>query len=236
MKKLYKLTKKYSLVKAINIENNDRQFIALNRLYHNIWNKEIFLALIISNSIICYQLSSKWEDYWEEFSEKSIIFFSNSKSKNKKNFFEEIFNFFDDFLVNSKWNKRFIKTKLKRLKKLETFFDDFLWKQESFYNNMEILRDKLAITMKQKKDAKTIVFAVKMFSYWARIYFDYIKHFPQEIMIPIDSRLIKMYEKYKEDYNDVNLFYNDLSKKLKIAPLHLDAILWVNYEEIMKVD
>ncbi|MBT3852635.1 N-glycosylase/DNA lyase [bacterium] len=30
---------------------------------------------------------------------------------------------------------------------------------------MEKLRDELAKTMKQKKDAKTIVFAVKMFSY-----------------------------------------------------------------------
>ncbi|MBT3727078.1 N-glycosylase/DNA lyase [bacterium] len=30
---------------------------------------------------------------------------------------------------------------------------------------MEILRDELARTMKQKKDAKTIVFAVKMFNY-----------------------------------------------------------------------
>jgi len=30
---------------------------------------------------------------------------------------------------------------------------------------MELLRDELAKTMKQKKDAKTIVFAVKMFSY-----------------------------------------------------------------------
>jgi N-glycosylase/DNA lyase len=30
---------------------------------------------------------------------------------------------------------------------------------------MLILRDELAKSMKQKKDAKTIVFAVKMFSY-----------------------------------------------------------------------
>jgi N-glycosylase/DNA lyase len=43
-----------------------------------------------------------------------------------------------------------------------------------------------------------------------------------------------MFEKYKLDYTNIDKFYEDLAIKTNIPPLHLDAILWVNYEEIMK--
>jgi DNA-(apurinic or apyrimidinic site) lyase len=88
--------------------------------------------------------------------------------------------------------------------------------------------------MKQNKDAKTIVFAVKMFSYWTRNIFNEINYFPLEINIPIDSRLIRLFKKYKWEYEDINKFYFDLSKKLSIPELHLDAILWVNYDNLIK--
>jgi N-glycosylase/DNA lyase len=57
MKKLFEKLKKYSISDAIKIEESDRQFIALNNLYQNIQNKDFYLPLIISNSLICYQLS-----------------------------------------------------------------------------------------------------------------------------------------------------------------------------------
>jgi len=88
--------------------------------------------------------------------------------------------------------------------------------------------------MKQKKDAKTIVFAVKIFSYWARNIFKKINYFPEEINVPIDSRLIALFEKYKWEYEDIWKFYLDLSKKLNIPELHLDALLWVNYDNLIK--
>jgi DNA-(apurinic or apyrimidinic site) lyase len=58
------------------------------------------------------------------------------------------------------------------------------------------LRDKLAKIMNQKIDTKTIVFAVKMFSYGARNIYDFISY-PKEICIPIDSRLTALFEKYR---------------------------------------
>jgi N-glycosylase/DNA lyase len=57
MKTLYEKLKKYSLEDAKNIEKSDRQFLALQSLEKRFKDKEIFLALIISNAIICYQLS-----------------------------------------------------------------------------------------------------------------------------------------------------------------------------------
>ncbi len=236
---LYEKLKKYSLNDAIFFEQKDRQFLALKKLAENKKiSKEKYLFLIITNSLICYQLSGKWEDYWEEFSE----FFMKKDFKN----FEELFELFRGFLPESKNNKRFVNIKLKRIKKLENFYLEFLGKEKYFYENMEELLEILSKTMNQKKEAKTIVFAIKMFSYWARNIFNYIEKFPENIMIPIDSRLEKLYEKYnnypipnpslktkgRELY--VKIFYKNLSKKLKIALLHLDAILWVNYDELMK--
>ena len=233
---LYNKLKKYSIKDAIYFEENDRQFLALQKLYKNKkFSDELYLFLIIANSLICYQLSWKWEDYWEEFS-------SELENKNFKNF-EEIYKFFEKFLKSSKNNKRFVETKLKRIKKLVAFLEGeerIVWieKFEFYYKNMDKLAEKLAKIMNQKKDAKTIVFAVKMFSYWARNVFSYLEKFPKNLMIPIDSRLENLYklETWKIDFNkkEIKEFYIDLSKKLDIPLLHLDAILWVNYDELIK--
>lgn len=218
MQELYNKLKEYSLSDAIKIEESDRQYVALKDLYKNIWDKKLYLSLILANAIICYQLSWKWEDYWEEFSE----YFWDKKLNN--NIILELSN----FIKQSKNNKRFIEIKITRLEKLKPFLEKFVWKEEVYYNNMDNLRDELAKTMKQKFNAKTIVFAVKMFSYWARNCFNKLIYFPENIDIPVDSRLTNLFEKYREDYTDINKFYKDLSEKLKIPELHLDAIIWVN--------
>ncbi len=243
MKNLKNKLKKYSLKDAIYFENQDRQFLALKKLSLSLQfslpyrEKEAakisnFLFLIIANSLICYQLSGKGEDYWEEFSE----FFENKTFKN----FQEFFELFENFLAKTKNNKRFIETKLKRIKKLENFYNskkDF----ENYYKNMKKLALDLSKIMNQKIEAKTIVFAVKMFSYWARNTFNYLEYFPENLMIPIDSRLEKLFEKYnnsssnsKKNKQEIKTFYINLSKKLKIPLLHLDAILWLNYDDLIE--
>ncbi len=231
MDNLYNKLNKYCINDAIKFEETDRQFLALKNLFKNKKiDNENYLFLIIINSLVCYQLSWKWEDYWEEFSE--------SIKKEKLNNFIDIYIFFENFLPKSKNNKRFIETKLKRLKKLENFYLKFLWKIDFFYKNMDKLVLNLSKIMNQKQDAKTIVFAVKMFSYWSRNVFEYLEYFPKNIMIPIDSRLENLYKKY-ENIENINTkkikdFYIKLSKQLKIPLLHLDAILWLNYDELMK--
>ena len=230
MQKLYDKLKKYNIKDSILFEEKDRQFIALKNLEKNMENKNSYLALIISNSLICYQLSWKGELYWEEFSQyfssKSQLF--SWQENNSKQIIEELWN----FISNSKNNRRFTSMKHKRLEKLLPFLDDFIKKPEYFYENMEILLEKLAETMNQKKDAKTIVFAIKMFWYAARNIYGF-REFPKTIFIPIDSRLISIFNKYKENYNDIKKFYLELSEKLKIPLLHLDWIVWTKYEDLL---
>ncbi len=218
MQELYNKLKKYTLKDAIEFEEKDRQYLALKNLYEEKPKISNYLWVIIANSIICYQLSWKWEDYWEEFSDAIINY-------EHWDWINWIYDFFSDFLNICRNNKRFVQTKLNRIKKLMSFFDDFEWKENYYYDNLKILRNILASQMWQKKDAKTIVFAVKMFSYWARNIF-WIKYFPNDITIPVDSRLQKIFEKYKWEYSDIGKFYSDLSKNLWIPELHLDAILW----------
>lgn len=224
MQKLYDKLKNYSLDDVLKLEETDRQFIALKSLENNIENKDLYLSLIILNSIICYQLSGTWEKYWEEFSE----YFSDKKI-NKENIIFELC----EFIKNSKNNKRFVDTKIKRLEKLRDFVNSFEWKSLFYYKNMIVLRDELAKIMKQKIDAKTIVFAVKMFGYWARNIYDF-EIYPLDLFIPLDSRLTNLFEKYRWEYFDINSFYLDLSKKLSIPMMHLDWLVWINYDELIK--
>ncbi|MFZ5341292.1 MAG: N-glycosylase/DNA lyase [Patescibacteria group bacterium] len=69
-------------------------------------------------------------------------------------------------------------------------------KLKRYYENMSELNKDLARIFSQKLDAKTITFAVKMFGYASRIVHKNIIFYPSNITIPIDSRLIKIYEKY----------------------------------------
>ncbi len=226
-KKIYSKLKNYTLQDAFEIEKSDRQFLALEKLWFSKnLNKEEFLSLILSNSIICYQLSSTGENYWEEFSK----YFSRYGSD-----FNDITSELEKFIRQSKWNRRLLEIKIKRLWKLKKFLKIFEEKIEYYYENMDTFRNDLASVMNQKNTAKTIVFAVKMFSYGCRIAFSKLIKFPEEINIPIDSRLEKIFDFYKDD-NDKNIsdFYKKLSEKLEIPQLHLDAILWVNYEELVR--
>lgn len=224
MIELYEKIKNYDLEDVLKIEElQDRQFIALKNLSKNIDNPDLYLALIISNSLICYQLSWKWENYWEEFSD----YFSNNNFD-----FDNLIDELSEFIKNSKNNKRFVDTKIKRLEKLRIFIQNFDNSWEFYYKNMVLLRDELAKIMNQKKDAKTITFAIKMFWYWARNIYKFVEY-PREITIPVDSRLISLFEKYKWEYDDINLFYRDLSEKTNISPLHFDALVWINYDKLI---
>lgn len=224
MEKLLEILKNESIKTALDIQKSDFQYKSLEKLNKNL-NSIILLDLVLANSIICYQLSSSGEAYWEEFSN----YFSNF---NWKNF--DIINELKLFIVNSKWNKRFVDTKAKRLDKLKPFLDDFSKSREILINDFTNLQKNLAKTMNQKTTDKTIVFAIKMLGYAISIYYKKDIVFPFEISIPIDSRLTNLYEKYNTNSNlKIDEFYDILSKKLNIPPLSLDAILWVNYEKFI---
>ena len=68
-KKLIEILSNYSLEDAIKAEENDRQFLAIKKMNEKIGNSDYFFPIIITNALVWYQLSSSWEDYWEELAE-----------------------------------------------------------------------------------------------------------------------------------------------------------------------
>lgn len=219
-------------VKTIeDIEKNDPMYQALIYLHEHLENKEMFLPLTVANSMVCYQLSSNGEAYWQEF--------ANEASKYTFHRLKDIYLFFIDFLPKSEGNKRLATTKIERLKRLNSFLSDFYFKQKFYQKNMVKFRKEIARTMSQLEGAKTVVFTVKMFGYGARIRFGQYIEFPREIPIPVDSRLQLIYKNINADENlSIENFYGELATRLDVAPLHLDAILWLNHtyliDEVLK--
>jgi len=195
-------------------EKVDLQFSALENLHKNL-NDELFLKLVIANSIVSYQLSDKGENWWWEF--------SNYFSKNP--LAGSIVKAYSEFLPRSKSNRRLIQSKLNRLKKLEPFLNSLTIEDLiKYHQNMLGFRDHLAKVMNAKEDAKTIVFAVKMFGYASRIAFGEFIPYPMEIDIPKDFR-IENYTKRFVNKNSIT-FWREVSKEVEIPPLHIDSILW----------
>ncbi len=230
---LDKFISNYSLGDILYLEEFwDLQYIALKDSWTKLtksrqmsnYDESLFISLVIINSLLSYQLSWKWEDRWKEFWE---YVFSNFDK------FDNILEY-KNFLANSKNNRRLLNMKLKRFDKIIWFFenykkiDDYIF----FYDNMELLNKELAKYLKQKLDAKTVVFAVKMFWYACRVVLEKTNTYPYSIKIPLDSRIKKIYElnnKWKYSDNEVLNYFDKLSQKYNIPPLHMDTLLWVKY-------
>jgi DNA-(apurinic or apyrimidinic site) lyase len=200
---LFETLREFTLEDAFKVEKNDRQYQALERLYKSLKEKELFFKLVLTNALLSYQLSMKGERYWETFAE----YFSDGKTLKD----------FGEFL--KKYNNRFLNGKLKRFEKISKLFEGLTLNDfKNFCENPEELLNFLSRGLNQKRDAKTLVFAVKMFIYACRI--AGFKHAvaPFGMDIPLDVRL----QKISAD----RTFWKKLAEEVGIPPLHLDAIIW----------
>ncbi|NJF24686.1 N-glycosylase/DNA lyase [Thermococcus sp. Bubb.Bath] len=197
-------------------EKVDLQFDALRNLRENLGNDELFLNLVVANSIVSYQLSGKGENWWWEFSR----YFSSHPPKGG------IVDAYLEFLPASRTNRRLVARKLSRLKKLEPFLDslDIDDLRNYYFAGMVKLREELAETLGSRKSAKTVVFAIKMFGYAGRIAFEEFVPYPMELEIPEDVR-IKVYTGRITNEPPVS-FWGRVSKETGVPPLHIDSILW----------
>ncbi len=202
--RLLEVLSEFSLDDALLLEEYDRQYRALKRLHEAVGDNELFLKLVITNALLSYQLPTKGEKYWENFAG----FFSEKPDLER----------FEEFL--RLYNNRFLGGKLKRLQKvLKTVKNLDRKRLTEFCRNPKALLEYLSKTLNQSKEAKTLVFAVKMFVYACRIATGKRIVAPFDIDIPLDVRLKKI-------SNDLN-FWRNLAKGLGIPPLHLDALVWV---------
>ncbi len=205
MEKLITALKEFTEKDITEIEENDRQFKAIKKLYEKFKGKEEeFYKLVVINALMSYQLQMKGEEYWENFA----AFFSDGKG------IED----FEKFL--KRFNKRFLTAKLKRLKKAINCVSQVKVEQ---VRNANRLVEKLAKCMRQKKDSKTIVFAAKMMNYAVRIAEGKELTGLEKIAIPLDSRIKKV--------SGNKDFWEKLSEKTGIPQIKLDAVFWICQNE-----
>jgi len=240
---LHTYVKQFSLEQIIEIEESDLQFLHLQNARKNIkqkfWNgksiQNLFLFLIVQNSIISYQIAWSGELWREEFSEKIyqdfailLQLFIDQKDNTDRRY---------SFLTSSKYNKRLYNLKTNRLKRFETIKSDLKLMEDSFsrleyYQDMVKLFENIKKTL--KSDGKTTCFAVKMFGYWARVVFEEFIYYPDTIQIPIDSRLQKIYSLQNTNL-DIKSFFDKISNDNKIPALHLDSLLRIDYRKTVVV-
>jgi DNA-(apurinic or apyrimidinic site) lyase len=180
------------------IITHDRQYRALLELYPAVKDEELFFKLVTVNALLSYQLPCPGEEYWEKFSR----FFAVKQSLQS----------FEEFL--KKHNRRLLRTRLERLKRVLACLEG----KELSKMTLREVREHLSGCLKQRKDSKTILFAVKMLTYCHRITRGREPEGVEEFPVPIDSRLSKV---SKEP-----AFWKELSAKSGIPQLHLDAIFW----------
>ena len=200
---LIDILSKFSIEEILYFEENfDLQYRYLRFLYKNIKNQDLFLKLIVINSLLAFQLSYKGEKFWKIFS----IYFSKHN--------DDIYNNFLSFI--DLYNKRYKEIKIKRLNRIYNWIKDkdlLIYKDDLVKFNSEIAK-----VMGQNIYDKTIVFSTKIYGYGLRI-IGYKIIFPFEIFIPIDNRIGKI----SKDKN----YWIKLSKETNIPLLHIDSLIWI---------
>ncbi len=197
-------------------ERIDLQFDALRSLHENLKDKGLFMKLVMANAVVSYQLSGRGEDWWWEFSR----YFSDNPPD------DGIVEAYSSFLPRSRTNRRLVTPKVSRLERFEPFLDSLSFRdlRDYYFGGMTHLRNEIARVLNSKENAKTIVFAVKMFGYAGRIVFGEFVPYPMEIEIPEDSR-ITAYTKRFTDEKPAG-FWSRIGRETGIPPLHIDSILW----------
>jgi DNA-(apurinic or apyrimidinic site) lyase len=101
---------------------------------------------------------------------------------------------------------------------------------------MSTLQEIITKIMNRPKQSKTITFAIKMFGYACDIITKKNNIYPMDISIPIDSRIKKIYSiqfpNQKLEDEKIQQYFQKISEKYNIPPLHLDSILRLDYWNI----
>lgn len=122
----------------------------LRNLYEHIENKEIFIPIVIANTIICYKLTFYDKSYWMEFSH--WVLHSGIKLQN----FEDIEIFFTGFVKQTPQFELLYNDTLSRLKSYTIFFQDFSIKQKYYYKNPEKIKQHMQLYWNKDTKAELI--------------------------------------------------------------------------------
>ncbi|HCB51249.1 TPA: hypothetical protein DEP21_01530 [Patescibacteria group bacterium] len=233
----------YTFEQVLTIEESDRQFLALKKAWEQINQKvcplfdthqvaNFFLLMVLQNATISYQIAGSGELWWEEFSERLVQDFSSLfplfLMRNPTS------DWFYNLMTTSRYNKRLYNLKTAKINKFQVGkLYSGTKNMYDYYQDMELLLKELSSIMGMDTSTKTMTFAIKMFGYAARVVYGQFISYPMSINIPVDSRIRKIWSLLDKTSSlsdkDIQISIQKVSKKVGIAPLHLDSLLWIEF-------
>lgn len=229
------------LNKIMLLEEMDLQYNALKTIRDSLGCRQAYL-IAVANALVSYRLTGYGEDYWMETAE----YFTRKKPvSNLREAFME-------FLLGSKYNRLLVDKKLKRLEKLfvSKTFSQLRSNPSSYCRDLYRLCKELAKIYGQDTSAKTIVFAVKMYSYVCRLC-EGVPAVDRRIDIPVDKRVVeftilsrlvtipgytkttscgikKIVDELLSKHRKIVVkVWKHVSKETGIPPLQLDTVIWL---------
>ena len=185
-----------------------------------------FSVLMVTTGLNDYQLKGKAEiAYWPKI--KHIL--ENSTVPKS---IEEMYSILESFYMNERLNKQ----KIARLRKIfNSQIAKFLWNsspKEVSQNFIRIWRE-ISWVMGQKRDAKTIVFAMKCLGIALLMVGEYGFDF-KPIPVPVDSRVASFTKKLDSKIStdeETRKYWTDVLIELnknnpKVTMIHLDSLIW----------
>ena len=221
---------------VLRIEGMDPQLQAV-RLMRDSMSFEEASTLVVLNSLVSYKLSSRGEDYWSEFA----IYMSRRRGPKS---LKEAVKLMLDFLASSRINVALRRSKVARLLKASIIRGLEPAVMPRYTRSLEELAKTIAIGLRSRLSSKTILFAVKMFSYTYRAFYERPIIAPFTLPIPVDSRVAKVswssgiVDVEASNWSDVvnsllskpslaQRAWSIVAKASEIPPLHLDSLIWL---------
>jgi DNA-(apurinic or apyrimidinic site) lyase len=226
---------------VLAIEESDPQYRALEYLVRRLGDCGSAFLLVVLNSLSAYQLSSTGEDYWWEFAR--YPFSPGDPGRLVEDFIS--------FLRGSRGNVAARDKKIERVMRIASnqahieIYADY----GKMVEDLEVLREILKRSLKKEGSEKTIVFAIKMFYYVARIC-GYKPRIPMSIEIPIDRRIAAItytseiadttgsdpVGEIMRNYREAQKAWSTISRIAGIPPINLDSILWICGKHVREND
>jgi len=210
-------------------EDRDPQMIAAREI-HDLCGR-VCVAILTVNALVSYMLEVKGEEYWQALAD-------HVRGLGCPEDHEEVVELIKSFTL--RYNRRFLNAKLSRLRGLKACPQIT---NTALRGNLRALWKSIAGCLGSGREAKTVVFAVKMAYYGLRASGKHVR-VPAEVPIPADFRvarityLSQMVDVKAKTLNNVTQVlmrkpqvirrtWYEVSRLSGIPPLNLDAPVWV---------
>jgi len=214
------------------IEEGDPQYRALEHLVRRLGDCSSASLLAVLNAVSAYQLSTTGEEYWWEFASHPF----------RPGDPDRLVGDFISFLTGSRGNVAAREKKISRVKRLASSqaHIEIYARAHELFQDLEGLRRILARSLGKKGSEKTIVFAVKIAYYVARICSSNPTP-PSTIEIPVDRRVAGVtytseivetaardpVEEIMRNYREAQKAWREVSEISGIPMINLDSIAWL---------